>query len=103
MTIARLVAGWPPDGLVDVPGARMGGDEATFGQVSTLVSMRFIDGRDRQLEVIQLDRGHGSRAWIKVSQHGILLGASYYRTPEEALALVDIETLVEVIPLRPAS
>lgn len=78
-------------------------NKPVFDQVSTLVAMRFIDGRGRQLEVIQLDRGGGPRAWIKASQHGILLGAGYYRRLEDALALVDVETLVEVIPLHRAS
>jgi hypothetical protein len=63
--------------------------------------MRMVDGQDRQVEVILPDRGHGPQHWIRVSQHGFLLGAGYYRSPDDALALLDVETLVEVIPLRP--
>jgi hypothetical protein len=63
---------------------------------------RMVDGRGRQLEVILLDRGGGSCEWIRVtSRHGYLIGAGYYRRPEDALALVDVETLAEVIPLHP--
>ena len=63
-----------------------------------------VDGKGRRLEVIVLDRcdGHGPQQWIRVSwHHRILLGRGYYRRGElsEALALVDVGTLVEVIPL----
>jgi hypothetical protein len=44
-----------------------------------------------------------ARAAGRTSRHGYLLGDGYYRKPEDALALVDVETLVEVIPLRPVS
>jgi hypothetical protein len=60
-----------------------------------------VDGQGRQLEVIYLDRGHGPQQWIRVTWHGFLLGAGYYRRVGEALALVDAESLVEVIELRP--
>jgi hypothetical protein len=66
--------------------------------------MRMVDGCGRQLEVILLDRGGGPQQWIRAtSRHGYLLGAGYYRRLEDALALVDVETLVEVIPLDCAS
>lgn len=66
--------------------------------------MQMVDGQGRRLEVILLDRGHGPQQWIRVSsRQGYLLGAGYYRTPEDALALVDVSTLVEGLPLRRAS
>jgi hypothetical protein len=36
-----------------------------------------------------------------VSQKGILLGTGYYQSIDGALKLVDVESLVEVIELRP--
>jgi hypothetical protein len=68
--------------------------------------MLWVDGRGRRVEVIRLDRGdgHGPRPWIRVSwYHRILLGRGYYRPAEldDVLALVDVETLVEIIELRP--
>lgn len=62
--------------------------------------MLFVDARGRRLEVILLDRGRGPKAYIRVSQNGILLGAGYYQKLEDALRWVDVESLVEVIPLR---
>jgi hypothetical protein len=64
-------------------------------------TMVMVDGDGKRLEVIVLDRGHGPQPYIRVSwHHRILLGRGYYRSCEmhEALALVDVETLVEVIP-----
>jgi hypothetical protein len=67
-----------------------------------------VDRYGRRVEVILLDRcdGRGSRPWIRVSWRGVLLGPGcqyagigrgYYRRVEDALALVDVESLVEVI------
>jgi hypothetical protein len=72
----------------------------------TGVNGRMVDRYGRCVEVILLDRcdGHGPREWIRVSwHHRILLGRGYYRSAElaDALALVDVESLVEVIDLRP--
>lgn len=70
--------------------------------------MRMIDGKGRELEVIQLDRGRGPVACIRVSRRGFLVGPGsaslvpgYYRSVDEALEHVDPGSLVEVIPLRP--
>lgn len=67
-----------------------------------------VDGQGRQLEVIQLDRGHGPIDCIRVTRGGYLIGPGsrsldpgYYLTAGEALEHVDAENLVEVIPLRP--
>lgn len=62
--------------------------------------MLFVDARGRRLEVILLDRGHGPQQWIRVTWKGFFLGAGSYRTVEDALRLVDAESLVEVIQLR---
>lgn len=62
--------------------------------------MVMVDGAGRRLEVIVLDRGHGPQPYIRVSwHHHILLGRGYYRRGEmdQALALVDVDSLVEVI------
>jgi hypothetical protein len=72
----------------------------------TPVYGRMVDRYGRRVEVILLDRcdGHGPRQWIRVSwHHNIRLGRGYYRSAEldDALALVDVESLVEVIELRP--
>jgi hypothetical protein len=64
--------------------------------------MVMVDGDGKRVEVILRDLGHGPYQWIRVSWHGVLLGYGYYRTVEEALAHVDAESLVEVIP-HPAS
>jgi hypothetical protein len=69
-----------------------------------------VDRYGRVVEVITLDRGHGPQHWLRVSWHGILLGpgaayagigAGYYRTVTSALRHVDVESLVEVVPLCP--
>jgi hypothetical protein len=61
--------------------------------------MVMVDGDGKRLEVIVLDRGHGPETWIRVSwRNQILVGAGYYRTVDEALEHVDVETLVEAIP-----
>jgi hypothetical protein len=62
-----------------------------------------VDQYGRSVEVILLDRcdGRGPRQWIRVSWHGFLLGRGYYRAIADVLALVDAETLVEVIDIRP--
>lgn len=64
-----------------------------------------IDAYGRIIEIIVLDRcdGRGPQPWFRVSKHRILLGRGYYRRHEldQVLALVDVESLVEVIPLRP--
>jgi hypothetical protein len=66
------------------------------------VGERWIDGRGRCVTVILLDRGHGPQPYLRVTwHHQILLGAGYYRHVEDALALVDIESLVEIVPLPP--
>lgn len=70
------------------------------------VGGRMVDGRGRIIEVIVLDRcdGHGPQPWYRVSwHHRILLGHGYYRMHEldAVLALVDAESLVEVIELKP--
>lgn len=59
----------------------------------------FIDGRGRRAEVIILDRdGRGPRPYVRLSwRNRILIGAGYYRHVDEALALMDAETLVEVV------
>jgi hypothetical protein len=75
-----------------------------FAQVDSISAM-FVDGAGRRLEVIVLDRGHGPRQWIRATWHGCLLGEGCYRRLEDALRLVDVETLVEVVTLptvRPA-
>lgn len=71
--------------------------------------MRMVDQDGRELEVIQLDRGRGPIDCVRVSWRGYLIGpgsaqldCGYYLTTAEALALVDVESLVEVIHLRPA-
>jgi hypothetical protein len=67
-----------------------------------------VDRHGRRVEVILLDRcdGHGPRQWIRVSWRGVLLGpgcdragigSGYYHRVEDALRLVDAESLVEVI------
>ncbi|GAB3977748.1 hypothetical protein GCM10029978_068410 [Actinoallomurus acanthiterrae] len=54
------------------------------------------------MEVIVLDRGScGPQQWIRVSQRGILVGPGYFRDPDEALAYMDIDSLVEIVELRP--
>jgi hypothetical protein len=63
-----------------------------------MTRMLMVDGDGKHLKVIVLDRGHGPQTWIRVTWHGFLLGAGYYRTVDEALRHVDVETLVEVIP-----
>jgi hypothetical protein len=69
-----------------------------------------VDRYGRVLDLICLDRcdGHGPQPWIRVSWRGVLLGSGtpglgpgYYRAPDLALAHVDVESLVEVIELRP--
>jgi hypothetical protein len=64
---------------------------------------RMVDGRGRVIEVIMLNRdGTGPQPWYRVSwHHRILLGRGYDKAAEldEVLALVDAETLVEVIEL----
>lgn len=69
-----------------------------------------VDRYGRIVEVIVLNRGHGPQQWIRVSYRGILLGPGamyagigqgYYRTVAAALRHVDVESLVEVIQLRP--
>lgn len=63
-----------------------------------------IDQDGRVVEVIVLDRcdGRGPQPWFRVSKRRILLGRGYYRRHElgQVLALVDVESLVEVIPLQ---
>ena len=60
------------------------------------------------MEVILLDRcdGRDPRQWIRFSWRGVLLspdreyagiGSGYYRRVEDALALVDVKSLVEII------
>lgn len=71
------------------------------GQGGLTVGGRWIDRHGRRVEVITLDRGHGPREWVRVSWRGVLLGCGYYRSIAAALALVDAESLVEVIELRP--
>ena len=71
--------------------------------------MIWVDARGRELEVILLDRsdGHGPQEWIRVSWDRVLLGAGttpgpgqgYYRNLDAALALVDADSLVEVVIL----
>lgn len=73
----------------------------------TRVGGRMVDGRGRVIEVIRLDRcdGHGPQPYYRVSwHHRMLLGRGYYCEHEldAVLALVDVETLVEVVELRPA-
>ena len=68
---------------------------------------RMVDRHGRRVEVILLDRcdGRGTRPWLRVSWCGVLLGpgcdhglgSGYYRRVEDALALVDAESLVEII------
>jgi hypothetical protein len=68
---------------------------------------RMVDRHGRHVEVILLDRcdGHGAHPWLRVSWRGVLLGpgcdrgmgSGYYRRVEDALALVDAESLVEII------
>lgn len=62
----------------------------------------FVDGLGRRLEVILLDRcdGAGAQQWIRASLRGVLLGHGYYRRMADALALVDVDTLVEVLPMH---
>jgi hypothetical protein len=62
----------------------------------------FIDGEGRTLEVITIDRGHGPRPVVRATWHGYLLGVGYYPRIEDALALVDVESLVEVVTLPTA-
>lgn len=59
-----------------------------------------IDADGRCVEVIFLDHGDGPRPWYRVSRRRVLLGRGYYRRDElaDVLALVDVESLVEVIP-----
>lgn len=59
----------------------------------------FIDGEGRTLEVITINRGHGPQPVVRAAWHGYLLGDGYYGRLEDALALVDVDTLVEVITL----
>ena len=59
----------------------------------------FIDGAGRTLEVITIDRGHGPKPVIRATWHGYLLGDGYYPRPADALALVDVDTLVELVTL----
>lgn len=61
--------------------------------------MVMVDADGKRLEIIVLNRGYGPQQWIRVSWRGVLLGAGYYRTVDDALRFVDIESLVEVIPL----
>lgn len=63
--------------------------------------MKFVDGVGRVLEVITLDRldGRGPRRCIRASWRGILLGAGYFELLEDALAHVDVASLVEVLEL----
>lgn len=67
-----------------------------------------VDRYGRRVEVIVLNRDHGPQQWIRVSWRSILLGpgaayggigAGYYRTVVSALRHVDVESLVEVLPL----
>lgn len=68
---------------------------------------RMVDRHGRRVEAILLDRcdGHGTHPWLRVSWRGVLLGpgcdprmgSGYYRRVEDALALVDAESLVEII------
>jgi hypothetical protein len=53
--------------------------------------------------VILLDPsdGRGPREWFRVSWRGVLLGRGYYRRLPDVLALVDVESLVEVIDMTP--
>lgn len=74
----------------------------TLPQVDSIVAV-FIDGAGRKLEVIQMIRnGYGPAPWIRATWHGYLLGEGYYRRIEDALALVDVETLVELVILPTA-
>ena len=61
----------------------------------------FTDGAGRRLEVILLDRldGCGPRSLIRASWHGVLLGRGYFECLDDALRLVDVGTLVEVITI----
>jgi hypothetical protein len=68
-----------------------------------------VDRYGRCIEVITLARDRGPQHWIRVSWRGVLLGPGstpgpgqgYYRTVAAALAHVDVESLVELIDLRP--
>jgi hypothetical protein len=70
-----------------------------FPQVDSLCCVVMVDRCGRRLEVIVLDRGHGAQQWIRVSVRGVLLGRGYYRDPHEALLLVDVDSLVELVEL----
>jgi hypothetical protein len=74
--------------------------------ILTPVGGRMVDGQGRIIEVILRDLldGCGPRPWYRVTwHHRILLGRGYYRMAEldAVLALVDAESLVEVIELKP--
>ena len=74
--------------------------------------MVMVDRRGRHVEVILLNRGHGTRPWIRVSWRGYLLGPGhpggpgpgYYLHVRDALAQVDADSLVELVtfPAQPA-
>lgn len=78
--------------------APKGSGASSFPQLDSMFAMVMVDADGKRLEVIVRDLGYGPRQWIRVSWHGVLLGFGYYRTVEEALAYVDAESLVEVIP-----
>ncbi|GAA0360227.1 hypothetical protein NE235_16605 [Actinoallomurus spadix] len=61
----------------------------------------FVDGAGRRLKVITIDRGHGPRPVIRATWNGFLLGYGYYARLEDALALVNFETFVELVTIQP--
>jgi hypothetical protein len=69
----------------------------------TRVGGRMVDRYGHSVEVILRDLcdGRGPRQWIRVSLRGVLLGRGYYRRIEDALAHVDVESLVELVVLPP--
>jgi hypothetical protein len=77
--------------------------------VDSLFAMVMVDKHGHHVEVIVLDRGRGPHPWIRVSLRGYLIGPGtqtphapgwgYYRTIDEALRHVDIESLIEIVTL----